>query len=171
MWGPLPENYNSSMNVYTTVLASTVSALIVLVVKSFLDNAREDRNRFHAERRAAYARFLVLARDVYLSTRTYAAATYDETVQNFPLLKEGYEDSPVTITPELREAYEVIQILATPAVREAAQRVNSCLPRIIDVVFSRGDCFSELRKLDSELTAATDEFRLAARQELGIKDS
>jgi hypothetical protein len=164
---------------FSTILLSVVSSLIasvtLLFLKSWQDRrerlkewAREDRNRFHAERRAAYARFLVLARAVYSSTRAYAKECYDE-VQTFPLLREE-EKPPLETTPELREAYEIIQILATPAVREAAQRVNKCLPQIIDVVFLNENCFMKLDVLNSELIAATDELRLAARQELGTPD-
>lgn len=165
---------------FFTVAVSVGASVIVVFLKSSLDKrerrkewAREDRNRFHADRRAAYARFLVLARDVYSSTREYAGGRFDE-AQGFPqlpLLNIEHETSPVKITPELREAYEVIQILATPAVREAAQRVNDCLPQIIDVVFSPVDCFPELNVLGEKLLAATDELLRAARQELGITDS
>jgi hypothetical protein len=168
---------NSSFTVLVSLASSLASSLILLFAKSWQEKrerlkvwAREDRNRFHADRRAAYARFLVLARGVYSSTSAFARERHDK-VEKFPLLDPEYEDNPLEkITLELREAYEDIQILATPAVREAAQRVNDCLPRIIDVVFSPEDCFRELRALDSKLMAATDEFRLAVRQELGINN-
>lgn len=130
--------------------------------------AREERTRFHAERRAAYVKFLALAQDLYLDVAGKAKLRAEGDTSALPL--DEYAFITQAVPAELKSAYEEVHLLGTPKVRVAARALNDCLPALVRAAYSP-DWQTELSNLAARIVAARDQLHLAAREELGIEGS
>lgn len=143
---------------------------------------REDRTRWHQERRECYLRFLVTVDRVQAGLRAVPALPIDghgppegsQLAETSTLLAAvGAQEN------ELFERLEEIKLLGSPAPVDAAARVFDAFKKVKDMIPAdswQPSAHAEMQAFHAELQTATSKlidarrtFRSAAREELGIE--